>query len=181
MPMAKAIEAEVFDRQHTLFDFGCGRGGDLRRLQSEGFQADGFDPYWSPRNSVTGAEDVSLLYVLNVIEDAAERDELLQTAFNLCDRHLLVAVRIDNRNPHEEVTSKATFQRYYADDELQTILETLLGRAAKVRRLTSGVFVAAHRPCLYAVPGGAAGAIARSSSPKAPQSQQIDLGLRLVA
>ncbi|MBE9180255.1 hypothetical protein IQ268_16960 [Oculatella sp. LEGE 06141] len=180
-PMAVAIAKGVIDRNHTLFDYGCGRGGDLRRLQLNGYQVDGFDPYWSPRGSVAGAEDLSLIYVLNVIEDAQERDELLRSVFGLCDRNLLVAVRIDNSNPHEEVTSKQTFQKYYADDELATILEDVLGREAIVRKLKTGIFVASHRHRLTVIPGSVAGAKSKPATAKAERSQQHDLNLRLVA
>jgi len=180
-PMKVAIEQGVVDCNHTLFDYGCGRGGDLRRLQAEGYQADGFDPYWSPRHSLSGAEDISLIYILNVIENPQERDELLKSVFGLCDRNLLVAVRVDNANPHEEVTSKETFQKYYSDAELAEILKTVLGQTAIVRKLRTGIFVASHRPRLFAIPGGIPAAKSKPRTAKSGQAHQLGLNLRLVA
>lgn len=55
--------------QQTVIDFGCGRGADLEWLRLNGYQANGYDPYWYLGSGALNKKyDVVLCtYVLNVI------------------------------------------------------------------------------------------------------------------
>lgn len=58
---------------HSILDFGCGRGDDVRHLKELGYDARGWDPYWGseaePWHEWPGTKfDVVLCtYVLNVV------------------------------------------------------------------------------------------------------------------
>src|SRR5262245_41316533 len=57
----------------TVLDYGCGRGDDVARLRGEGITCTGWDPVHNPAQPPAEADVVNLGYVLNVIEDPAER------------------------------------------------------------------------------------------------------------
>jgi DNA phosphorothioation-associated putative methyltransferase len=59
----------LLDGTHSLFDYGCGRGDDLRGLRENGIEAQGWDPYFAPDEPVVAADIVNLGFVINVIED----------------------------------------------------------------------------------------------------------------
>jgi len=56
--------------------------GDITHHQ-QGYTSAGWDPYYSPDNSCTPADVVNLGYVINVIENPAERREALIKAWEL--------------------------------------------------------------------------------------------------
>ena len=92
--MQQLLNFGFLDGERTLFDYGCGRGDDLRLLQTMGIQANGWDPVFRPREKRRAADIVNLGFVLNVIEDANERRETLQSAFSLARRALVVSVML---------------------------------------------------------------------------------------
>lgn len=122
----------------TLFDYGCGRGSDIEGLVQAGVSASGWDPHFAPDGAKTPAELVNLGFVLNVIENPAERLAVLDEAFGLARRCLAVAVitqtsaRLGSARAFGDgfLTSRGTFQKFYAQDELRSLLETRLGREA---------------------------------------------------
>ena len=63
--------------QYTVFDYGCGHGDDVRRLKANGVHASGWDPYYAPDNAKREADIVNVGYVVNVIDDEAERAAVL--------------------------------------------------------------------------------------------------------
>src|ERR1035441_1079259 len=94
-PISLAVSHRLIQDDRTVFDYGCGHGEDVGFLQKSGLKADGWDPYFRPDAPVRPADIVNLGYVLNVIEDPAERAETLRKAFALANRALVVAVRVD--------------------------------------------------------------------------------------
>jgi DNA phosphorothioation-associated putative methyltransferase len=120
----------------TFFDYGCGRGNDLEALAAEGYEASGWDPYYAPDRRQVAADVVNLGFVINVIEDPAERVEAVHKAFALARRVLAVAVMLnDNGNgglPYSDgvLTSRQTFQKYFSQAELKDYLEHVLHREA---------------------------------------------------
>jgi hypothetical protein len=63
-----------------VFDYGCGRGDDIRGLVTNGIAACGWDPHYAPDAPKREADLVNLGFVINVIEDLEERIEALQGA-----------------------------------------------------------------------------------------------------
>jgi len=117
----------------TVFDYGCGRGDDVRGLLENSLQAGGWDPYYAPDQPITSADIVNLGFVINVIEDFDERAEALQRAYSLARQVLVVAVMLANPNALDGqrcndgiLTRRDTFQKYYTQAELRTFLEEVL-------------------------------------------------------
>jgi len=135
-PMQALWQHGYLDGRLTVFDYGCGRGGDVAALRSKGLDVAGWDPYFAPTEPKIEADLVNLGFVLNVIEDLAERREALVGAYALARRVLVVAVLIGGRTAFEKyrlfrdgvLTTRGTFQKYFAQDELREYIEQVLGR-----------------------------------------------------
>lgn len=133
-PVAQALDDGVLTTDSSFFDYGCGRGSDVRQLRAAGLAASGWDPAFAPDAEVHPAEIVNLGYVINVIEDPLERVEALRSAWDLAESVLVVAARMGWEadsvagRPHGDglVTSKGTFQKFYAQDELRAWIDGVL-------------------------------------------------------
>jgi DNA phosphorothioation-associated putative methyltransferase len=118
----------------SVFDYGCGHGGDVKRLKKLGIDCAGWDPAHAPSQERRCADFVNLGYVVNVIEDPAERVEALRGAWELTTRVLVVSARLvaDQRDAECEqledgcVTRIGTFQKYYDQSELREWIEAVL-------------------------------------------------------
>lgn len=134
-PLAIALADDLLDPASTLFDYGCGRGDDLRNLTSLGYVAGGWDPGHRPDSKLHEADVVNLGYVINVIESLQEREHALQAAWALARRLLIVSARLvwDARDlagrPLGDgvVTRTGTFQKFYEQTELAAWIEKVLG------------------------------------------------------
>ncbi|MBD0337462.1 MAG: DNA phosphorothioation-associated putative methyltransferase, partial [Cyanobacteria bacterium Co-bin13] len=134
-PVRLAVEAGLFPAETTYFDYGCGHGADIEYIHRLGHPSTGWDPHFRPAISHTSADVVNLGYVINVIEDTAERREALINAWNLAQKVLIVAaqVLIDDRTRgviaygDGIITSRNTFQKYYEQEELKTYIDQVLG------------------------------------------------------
>ena len=137
-PMRLALDAGIFTPKTTFFDYGCGYGGDIERIQAQGYFSQGWDPYYRPDNAFISADVVNLGYVINVIEDPAERREALINAWQLTQKVLIVSslVLIDDRERGQVVygdgviTRRNTFQKYYEQEELKFYIEQVLNAEA---------------------------------------------------
>ena len=133
-PVRLALEAGLFSPEITFFDYGCGHGSDITRIAQQGYTSNGWDPYYSPDTSCTPADIVNLGYVINVIEDPAERREALTNAWQLTGKVLIVAAQVlINHGSGGQVaysdgviTSRNTFQKYYEQEELKIYLDQVL-------------------------------------------------------
>jgi len=153
-PVALSIDSGVLTPERTILDFGCGRGTDVRHLQALGYQCKGWDPAFFPDAERQPADVVNLGYVVNVIERAEERAEVLRTAWSLARVALIVSARLTSEeNPFRGcaysdgvVTSLGTFQKVYQQDELRTWVETTLGVPASAA--APGVFFVFRDPSI---------------------------------
>lgn len=152
--MARALDDDLVSESTTVFDFGCGRGGDLRRLKRLGIACSGYDLNHRPNAPLKPAQLVNLGFVVNVIEDPAERDRTLLKAWSLAKHVLVVAARLesDGRAPAGEehgdglVTSTGTFQKLYTQAELRAWIENTLQRSAVAA--APGIFYVFREPAL---------------------------------
>ena len=143
-PVALALEDGLLSTETTFFDYGCGRGGDLLRLHKMGVRVAGWDPAFFPDEERTPSDIVNLGYVVNVIEDLEERAVALCAAWELAQKLLIVAARLEweartlggDYQGDGIVTRKRTFQKFFAQDELRDWTQATIGR-----------------PCLAAAPG----------------------------
>ena len=130
----KALEKHGYlDGSRTLFDFGCGKGDDLKILEENGVPASGWDPYYCPNNEKIAADIVNLGFVLNVIENQEERAQTLIEAFSLANQAIIISAMLEGRQKGAwinrgdgVVTSRNTFQKYYTQSELSEYIETVL-------------------------------------------------------
>ena len=121
----------------TIFDYGCGRGDDLRGLKENNITANGWDPYFLPEPELIEADIVNLGFVINVIEDIAERNEALEKAFSLCKEFLVVSAMLASEDkvfgkPYGDgyITQRGTFQKYFSQFSLKQYIEVTLNTEA---------------------------------------------------
>jgi DNA phosphorothioation-associated putative methyltransferase len=137
-PMRLALDDGLIAGDVQVLDYGCGRGDDVRCLTSLGIAASGWDPQQGTPPPTCAADVVNLGYVLNVIDDPAERVRVLKDAWSLATRLLVVAARLATEGPKDPGvphgdgyrTSANTFQRYYEQHELRSFLDDALGAEA---------------------------------------------------
>ena len=134
-PVRLAVEAGLFPPDTTYFDYGCGHGADIEYIHRLGLTSSGWDPHFRPDVPHSPADVVNLSYIINVIEDTAERREALINAWGLAQKVLIVAaqVLIDDRTRgviaygDGIITSRNTFQKYYEQEELKAYIDQVLG------------------------------------------------------
>ena len=133
-PLQLAISDGLATTETSIFDYGCGLGGDIERLCGKGFLCTGWDPEHAPEVPRTPATLVNLGYVLNVIEDPDERRSALLDAWRLARQVLIVSVRLRMEARYDGqmscgdgyLTRINTFQKYYQQQELREYLQTNL-------------------------------------------------------
>jgi len=133
-PARVALESGLISAGTSVFDFGCGHGGDVKRLGELGFEVSGWDPHFSPTAPKLTADVVNLGFVLNVIEDRDERAVVLRDSWALAREILLVSVRTLAERPDSgrefrdgRLTSRGTFQKYFDHVELLNFVTSVLG------------------------------------------------------
>ena len=129
-PVQMLARFGFLDGKYSVFDYGCGRGDDLRGLQENSIEALGWDPHYAPDNPKKPANIVNLGFVINVVEDIKERIEALQGAYSLAQELLVVSVMLENQYATTGksfrdgvLTSRGTFQKYYTPSELKIFIE----------------------------------------------------------
>ncbi|WP_321952610.1 DNA phosphorothioation-associated putative methyltransferase [Paraburkholderia bannensis] len=125
------------DGTRSLFDYGCGRGDDVRGLQALGVEAKGWDPHYAADKPVVPSSIVNLGFVVNVIEDVDERIVALEKSYALATDILVVSAMLANQDsargkPYRDgvLTSRNTFQKYYLQAELKDFIDKATGNDA---------------------------------------------------
>jgi DNA phosphorothioation-associated putative methyltransferase len=134
-PVSLALEHGLISKGRSFFDYGCGRGGDLKRLHGMGLNVLGWDPAFFPDEERVPADVVNLGYVVNVVEDPKERATVLSAAWTLARRVLVIAARLEweARSLNADfqgdgvVTRKGTFQKFFTQEELRDWIDGTLG------------------------------------------------------
>ena len=145
-PMKTLAKSGFLEGDYTIFDYGCGRGDDLRELEAHGLDAIGWDPNFQPDNDKVTSDIVNIGFVLNVIEDQDERLEALLGAWELAKQFLVVSVMLANETyisqftPYKDgvITSRNTFQKYFAQSEIKSYIERHLDEV--VVTVAPGIF-----------------------------------------
>jgi len=136
LPIKLALQDRIVNQSRSVFDYGCGKGGDVAFLKEQSIECTGWDPVHANGEKHAEADVVNLGYVINVIEKADERKETLQKAFSLAKRVLIVSVLLDTDSnkatcavPHGDgiVTSRGTFQKFFTQSELKQYIKDVLG------------------------------------------------------
>ena len=136
-PMQMLARHGFLDGEHSIVDYGCGRGDDISILQEAQLPVRGWDPHYAPDTDLSKPADVvNVGFVINVIEAPSERAETLRNAFSLCRKCLSVAVMIAGRARTEDlkpyhdgyISKRGTFQKYYSQSEFSDFVEQTLGK-----------------------------------------------------
>jgi DNA phosphorothioation-associated putative methyltransferase len=133
-PVKTLLELNQLRHGESFFDYGCGHGGDVEAIGKLGHHSNGWDPVHAPDAPKQPADVVNLGFVLNVIEDPAERVEALLDAWNITRRVLLVSTLIAGQEAYDEIqtfgdgviTRRDTFQKFFEPAEIQSLLEDSL-------------------------------------------------------
>ena len=133
-PVRIALEADIFKEGTSFFDYGCGYGEDVRVINELDFDSSGWDPFYRPNAEIKPADVINLGYIINVIEDIAERRQTLIDAWKLTQKVLIVSaqVLVDDRRRgliaygDGVVTNRNTFQKYYEQEELKLYIDQVL-------------------------------------------------------
>lgn len=133
-PMKQLAKHGYLSGEYTVFDYGCGRGDDLRELEAHGIDALGWDPNFRPEDEKVKSDIVNLGFVINVIEDQDERIAALLNAWELTDKLLVVSAMLGNEQTTSQfkaykdgvITSRNTFQKYFDQSELKYYLERVV-------------------------------------------------------
>lgn len=134
-PLRLALNDGLVSPGTSVFDYGCGRGSDVRLLRRRDIHCNGWDPAHRPEEKKRPADVVNLGYVVNVIENLRERLDTLRDAWSLVGKVMIVSAQLtgDARGlklrPHGDgfITGTGTFQKYFEQQELRDWVETILG------------------------------------------------------
>jgi DNA phosphorothioation-associated putative methyltransferase len=137
-PMQILAKHGYLDGDYSILDYGCGKGDDITELEAHGIDCVGWDPIHRPDSDLIISDIVNLGFVLNVIEDREERDKTLKKAWELADRLLIISVMVAGESvirqftPYRDgvITSIKTFQKYYAQSEIRSYIETTLNESS---------------------------------------------------
>jgi len=151
-PLRLAVGDGLLTAQQSLMDYGCGRGGDIARLREAGFECSGWDPVHAPDGERLRSSVVNLGYVVNVIEDMAERRDVVRRAWNLAAEVLVVSARLVDERPSVSmatladgiVTRLGTFQKFFEQQELRAWIDQTLNCQCVAG--APGVFYVFRRP-----------------------------------
>ncbi len=146
-PMQIIARHNYLNGEMSVLDYGCGKGDDVRELESHGIDVSGWDPVHNPEGILIESDIVNLGFVLNVIEDKEERNEVLRRAWTYTNKFLIASVMIAGEShirqfkPYRDgvVTSRNTFQKYYTQSEFRGYLELVLNESAIA--VGQGVFI----------------------------------------
>ncbi|MFC4654057.1 DNA phosphorothioation-associated putative methyltransferase [Rheinheimera marina] len=137
-PMKTLVKHGFLQGDYSIFDYGCGRGDDLRELEAHGLDALGWDPNFRPDAEKVRSDIVNIGFVINVIEDKDERLDALLGSWELTQKLLVVSTMLANESYIAQfqsykdgvITSRNTFQKYYSQSELKEFIETAVDENA---------------------------------------------------
>lgn len=133
-PMKTLAKNGFLSGDYSIFDYGCGRGDDLRELEAHGLDALGWDPNFNPDSDIVNSDIVNIGFVINVIEDQDERMAAVLGAWETTNKLLVISAMLANESyisqftPYKDgvITSRNTFQKYFSQAELKIYIERTL-------------------------------------------------------
>lgn len=133
-PCQRAIDFGFITPETTITDYGCGYGQDAERLSELGYPVvSRYDPYYFPDSTPLPADAVMLNFVLSVIEDPAEREQVLVAAWNLARKYLIVGLLSGKAKESAYrfndgiITKWNTFEKHYSATSGKAYLQAVLG------------------------------------------------------
>lgn len=128
------IRKEIIDWGDTHLDYGCGKGSDVEKMRSLGFDSSGYDPYYFPRQP-NAADIVTMNYVINVIDSVEERLSAIQQAWNLTRKKLLIVANTASKKgiaiDKGRYSNRNVFYKCFKSCELRAYAEVATGKEAQ--------------------------------------------------
>ena len=138
----------------TIFDWGCGRGDDLKYYEANGIVAEGWDPHFKPSPHPSECAHGSFnfvvcSFVLNVIRDTSERQHCIEQVYDFLPdggRALFVVRTAKDIHLQAEknnwgwlqtggwITGKGTFQIGFNQSELEKCVCDVFDNAETIRK-----------------------------------------------
>ena len=132
-PMQCLARHGYLDGSLTVFDYGCGKGDDIRNLMANEITVSGWDPHYAADQPKNEADIVNIGFVINVIENYQERLDALLGAYALSRQVLVVSAMLTNQNAFKGqsyndgvITLRNTFQKYFTQAELKEFISGTL-------------------------------------------------------
>lgn len=132
-PLQLAARHGYLNGDFSVFDYGSGKGNDLAIMDAAGLNVAGWDPHYNSDAELIYSDIVNLGYVLNVIESEEERVNVIQQAFQLTEKLLVISVLTEPDSagrgvPYGDgsVSSIGTFQKYYDSNEIRDFVQGTL-------------------------------------------------------
>ena len=137
-PIKSLLRDQLLTQANTVFDYGCGRGSDIRLLNKQGFRCSGWDPSFQPDAAKLECDVVNIGYVVNVIEDPVERNQALLDAWQLSRKVLVVSALTEMYGRGKScvqfgdgmITKLDTFQKLFSQAELRAYIQQVTGAEA---------------------------------------------------
>jgi len=138
-PVLFLLENNLLNLETSFFDYGCGKGDDLKLLKKQNIKCSGWDPNYFNQETKKKADVVNLGYVINVIPEIEDRKASLKDAWKHANKLLCVSARLNNERSllvkQKEfkdgyLTESQTFQKFYDHLELKLFIETTLNASA---------------------------------------------------
>ncbi|WP_377481913.1 MAG: DNA phosphorothioation-associated putative methyltransferase (plasmid) [Microcoleus anatoxicus] len=133
-PCQRGIDFGFITPETTITDYGCGYGQDAERLSEMGYPVvSRYDPYYFADSQALPADAVMLNFVLSVIEDPAEREQVLIAAWNLAQKYLIVGLLTGKAKESAYrfndgiITKWNTFEKHYSATSGKAYLQAILG------------------------------------------------------
>ena len=147
--MLGSINGITFSTRKTLriLDYGCGHGVDVAMLGNCGYKTEGYDPNFQPKKPKGKFNVVLMIYVVNVIENAAELCEAVNDAWSYVRKggQLVMVARSWYDIHHESIragwkkrgagyiTGSGTFQRSFTPKQLDDMVCAMFGNVRNIQ------------------------------------------------
>lgn len=101
----------------VVFDWGCGKGKDSEYLTKEGFEVISYDPFFDDTNPPDCLDfeyinTILLIYVMNIIEDIDERNDLIFDIGSISNEGTNVIIAVPRNKTIEYRANKSGWEEY---------------------------------------------------------------------
>ncbi|MEA5595675.1 hypothetical protein [Rivularia sp. UHCC 0363] len=125
------LRKEIIEWGDTHLDYGCGKGGDVEKMRSLGFNSWGYDPHYFPCEP-KAADVVTQNYVVNVIETVEGRLEAIQKSWELSKKKLLIVANTSSSKnvaiDKGRYSGRGVFYKTFRSSELRAYIEVATGK-----------------------------------------------------
>jgi len=136
-PTTKFEDLFKSHKVHTILDYGCGRGHDVKWLTKKGYDVFGYDPNFQPAKPDDVYDAIMCNYVLCVLPNPQIRRGVIRDIMSHTGYKTLVCLSVRSKRDINAaaklgqwerkndgwLTSAGTFQRGYTKEELLRLID----------------------------------------------------------